>query len=338
MTLSKTSVPTVDLDDIERQLREIAIPRSSDVGLAELARIVGQNLGRALLSRERGSPASVQPKVRAVAGKRHVKDGSAQGSRGSVEQALDGGVVPLGALAPRALKKRSHLRSSALAFAVPVLLVTVGVGAAVVMRAGSMDELGSRAMAIVKADDAPVQEPQVAAGDQTASQWAIGAAGSPPGPDQPIDVVAALGPAPPEATVIPAAPTMPIVSANVSLSEPPQPAAVSSIFGTPHRVYTVAVNTDLTVVSKGEPEVAPLPPAKPKTLASTDTTTARAIRTTGSVSRLQRHRSSGGMGRPARPGDFGGLGDFTVPVGVDSLHDKSEPLQVYTHIAKGDAR
>ena len=46
MTLSKNSVQPLDLDDLERQLREVAvssIPRKSDDPLAELARIVGRD-------------------------------------------------------------------------------------------------------------------------------------------------------------------------------------------------------------------------------------------------------------------------------------------------------
>ena len=46
MTLSKTSVQPLDLDDLERQLREVAVsslPRKSDDPLAELARIVGRD-------------------------------------------------------------------------------------------------------------------------------------------------------------------------------------------------------------------------------------------------------------------------------------------------------
>jgi hypothetical protein len=67
MTLSRTSSRAVDLDDLERQMRDVA------------------------------------------------------------------------ALAPRALKKRSRLSSYVLALAEPLLLVTVGVGLAAVMRAGPTD-------------------------------------------------------------------------------------------------------------------------------------------------------------------------------------------------------
>ncbi|MBV9135538.1 MAG: hypothetical protein JO357_00640, partial [Hyphomicrobiales bacterium] len=46
MNLSKSSVQPLDLDDLERQLREVAVsslPRRSEDPLAELARIVGRD-------------------------------------------------------------------------------------------------------------------------------------------------------------------------------------------------------------------------------------------------------------------------------------------------------
>jgi cell division septation protein DedD len=65
---------------------------------------------------------------------------------------------------------------------------------------------------------------------------------------------------------------MQIVAAGVPLPDLPKRAADSSIFGTPHKVVAVSVKPDATSMSKGKPEVAPLPPAKPRTLASADTT------------------------------------------------------------------
>src|SRR6516225_2496500 len=46
MSVSKTSVQSVDLDDLERQLREVAVsslPKRKDDPLSELARIVGRD-------------------------------------------------------------------------------------------------------------------------------------------------------------------------------------------------------------------------------------------------------------------------------------------------------
>jgi cell division septation protein DedD len=62
------------------------------------------------------------------------------------------------------------------------------------------------------------------------------------------------------------------VAAGVPLPDLPKRAADSSMFGTPHRVVTVSVKPDATIMSTGKPEVAPLPPTKPRTLASTDPT------------------------------------------------------------------
>jgi hypothetical protein len=90
-------------------------------------------------------------------------------------------------------------------------------------------------------------------------------------PDQPIDVVATRNPAPPGATVIPAVPPMPMVAADVP-PDPSKPTAEGSMFGTRHPASTVSINPDATIMSKGMLEHAPLPPTRPKTLASTDTT------------------------------------------------------------------
>ena len=47
---------------------------------------------------------------------------------------------------------------------------------------------------------------------------------------------------------------LPTAAANVPLPEPPQPAAQPSVFGTPHRVSTVSVKPDGTIVSNGKPK------------------------------------------------------------------------------------
>jgi sporulation related protein len=282
MTSSKTSDQGVDLDDLERQMRTVPLPNRSDDRLAELARMVGRNVSGVLGGRQQVAPAApIKPSAPDRSfdeDEVHTEVGSARDSHASVDQAIHGdGVerVPESSdAAPRASKKRSHPSSRALAFGVSFLLVTVGVGVAVVMRAGPVDRLGSEPP-LIKADDAPVQQAQVAAGDQTPSQPALGTAGSSAKsakPDQPVGVVAATNPALPRNTVIPVALTMPLAAANVPLPDPPKPASESSIFGTPHRVVTVSVKPDATIMSKGKPEVAPLPPAKPRTLASADTT------------------------------------------------------------------
>ena len=93
---------------------------------------------------------------------------------------------------------------------------------------------------------------------------------------------------------------LPTAAANVPLPEPPQAAAQPSVFGTPHRVSTVSVKPDGTMVSNGkpkadakvdtrsdakaeakaEPRTDVAPPAKPLTMASAETTPAASAPTT----------------------------------------------------------
>jgi hypothetical protein len=296
MTLSETSVQAVDLDDLERQMRDV-IPKRSDDPLTELGRLVGRSLGGSTGGREQAASVTPHPKVSAGSldeDKAHAEVESPLGSKVPVDQSLhDDNLAripnaPDAAFAPRALKKRSRLSSYMLALAALLLVVVGGVGLAVVMRAGPTD--GSRSEApVIKADDEPVQQVQVAADIQTPSPPALGAAVSSANPDQPIDVAAATHPATRPAAVTPVGPAIPTAAAEASVSDSPKPAADSSMIGTPHRASTVSIKPDATIMSKGTPEAAPLPPIKPKKLASMDGSV-RAVRVTSSVSRLQ-HRS-----------------------------------------------
>ncbi|SEE77389.1 Sporulation related domain-containing protein [Rhizobiales bacterium GAS188] len=279
MTLSKTSVQPIDLDDLERQLREVAVsslPKKKDDPLAELARIVGRDKplravpggraqapeaapSRAAAAREGGMSelrpgaphadqsqfdleASIKDALRAD----HVQNYA----QGNVDEAQDlaqdltyeqdaaapedataqyseeweeppyqedagdldeqgaprfDGVeqvpgMPQGGSEPGAPARRSFLSPRALALAVPLVLVAVGVGAAVVMRGGPMRHIGGEAP-VITADAAPVkvQPDKAASGDQTPSQAALGAADASGKPsqvslvraEQPVDVVAA---------------------------------------------------------------------------------------------------------------------------------------------------
>ena len=81
MTLSKTSVQPLDLDDLERQLREVAVsslPKGSEDPLAELARIVGRdNAPRAVPGQAQSSGAfrlGVQPNSGRSARAEHLND------------------------------------------------------------------------------------------------------------------------------------------------------------------------------------------------------------------------------------------------------------------------
>ena len=68
MTLSKTSVQRIDLDDLERQLREVAVsslPKKDDP-LAELARIVGREAPLRAVTGGRGQSPAAQPAAGSV--------------------------------------------------------------------------------------------------------------------------------------------------------------------------------------------------------------------------------------------------------------------------------
>jgi SPOR domain len=433
MTLSNTSVPPIDLDDLERQLREAAVsslPRKSDDPLAELARIVGRDNSslRGVASGRAQTPetspyragaqggsvgdafdleASIKEALRAnhshdamedlpetafdedghEARDEHVsEDGShpyaeeweeqtdedhaayadEAGRFDAIEQVPD---MPDGA--HDAPVGRRGISPRALALAVPLILVGVGVCAAVVMRAGPLSRISGDAP-VIKADDTPVKVlPAKAAGDQqTPSETALGAADPSGKPgrvvlaraEQPVDVVAAAKAAQPRDLAVaqppassgivilsgpgaakasgstpasadggsvpgsgilggvassataPSAQPLPTAAANVPLPEPPQPAAQASVFGTPHRVSTVSVKPDGTIVSNGKPRVEAktdiktdiktdakpdtAPPAKPLTMASAEPATS-APAATGSVTPAARKPADTTRAKPS---------------------------------------
>jgi cell division septation protein DedD len=94
----------------------------------------------------------------------------------------------------------------------------------------------------------------------------------------------------------------------------PKRAADSSMFGTPHRVVTVSVKPDATIMSTGKPEVAPLPPTKPRTLASTEPT--------ASV----RAKPSDASANAAGPSSFS--------IQLASSHSKSDALGTLSRLKK----
>src|ERR1700694_666814 len=97
MTLSETSDQGDDLDDLERKMRTVPLPNRSDDRLAELARMVGRNVGGVLGGRQQAVPAApVKPSARDRSfdeDKVHARVGSARDSEGSIDQALDGDSV-----------------------------------------------------------------------------------------------------------------------------------------------------------------------------------------------------------------------------------------------------
>jgi hypothetical protein len=385
MTVSKTSVQAIDLDDLERQLREIAVAspaNKSEDPLAELARLVGRDKSLRSLQGARDELRRVAPfpanvAKSALAGSQpanprsdqsefdlhgEVKQGLRRGKSGADhredadfapdQDELDEGpnvdeeaweeesypdeaedvadepntgydaveqVPEMPGEGIEGVARKGILSPRALALAVPVLLVAVGVSAGVLMRSGPHQSTAETP--IIKADSTPVKvAPASAAGDdQTPAETALDAAdpSTKPSqvvvarPEQPVDVVAAAraaqppargvqpppssgvvivsGPGPaPAAAQTPAAAPMPTAAANVPLPDPPPASGQGSIFGTPRRVATVSVKPDGTIVSSGKPKadapVSPAPPIKPLTVASADAeTTAPAPVATGSV-------------------------------------------------------
>jgi len=268
MNLSKSSVQPLDLDDLERQLREVAVsslPRRSEDPLAELARIVGRdNAPRAASSQSpdafrSGAQAQAAPDASAEA----KAEPNAYDLEASIKEALradpaydaadehgeevfeddepeNDDTLAFGDEAHSPSEEweedtyedepayageagrfdevervpgapddeeadapvgRRFVSPRALALALPLVLLGVAGGAAVVMRGGPISRSSGEAPPMIKADDAPVKVlPAKAAGDQqTPSETALGAADPSGKPsqvvladaEQPVDVVAA---------------------------------------------------------------------------------------------------------------------------------------------------
>jgi cell division septation protein DedD len=126
---------------------------------------------------------------------------------------------------------------------------------------------------------------------------------------------------------------MPVVAADVSLPNPPQPWAETSVFDTPHRLVTVAVKPDATIMSKGKPEAAPLPPTKPRTLASAGTTAVRAAPTTGNITPAA---SKAAETTPAKPSDASanGAGASSFSIQLASSLSESEAHATLSRLKK----
>jgi hypothetical protein len=310
-------------------MRCITLSKRSDDRRAELARIVG-------LRTLHASVAPFQSSVRDDEDEPPAEGVAAQDSEGSIGRASDGGIVgsapdaPDAALARRPSKRRGHPSSRALALVVPLLLVAGGIGVAVMMRAGPTAGLGTRVPIM---GDASSQQVAHAAGAQAPSQSTLGTVGSSTNPDQPFDVVAAAKPAQPRDAGNPAATTMPVVAADVSLPYPPQPWAETSVFDTPHRLVAGAVKPDPTIVSNVKTEAAPLPPTKPRTLASAGTTAVRAAPTTGNVAPAA---SKGAEKTVAKlpDGSAKGAGASSFSIQLASSLSESEALATLSRLKK----
>ncbi|MFI4997005.1 MAG: hypothetical protein ACHQAQ_14640 [Hyphomicrobiales bacterium] len=331
MAMSKTSVQPIDLDDIERQLRKMAsswhgqlsLAKTSDDALAELARRVGRDMSpRGLVGR--AGPASfldhrlsVKSKPAAVS----MADDAGVPASGELPEL---GWIPDGPQAlrvPHLASRRGLLSPRVLAVAAPLLLVTIGVGATLAMRADEVSKIIGNFLSIEGDGASAMTEPAaITLGDAVAPQPAPGtavqartekpseAAAPPAAPArEPVIVqpraavvtkpgaavvsqqpqpMAAPGPvlalgesAPvPASTPTPASAPVPAsapasasasasapvpasapasapapVSAAAPNADPPQAAAQTELFGTPHRVSSLSVKPDGSIEPSGKP-------------------------------------------------------------------------------------
>ena len=223
-------------------------------------------LGEFKLARIAGRPPSVAPfhsSIRDDQDKPRAENGPA--SEAAIPQDSGSvGVIPNTpgvAVARRPSERRSPPSSRALALVVLCLLFTGGVGVSMMIRAGQMAGWGSRAPTM-GAHQASSSSQQVA---RATAQTPSLPDGSSTNPAQALDVATSANPLPRD-TGNPAGTSIPVVATDVPLPNPPHSSAEISMFGTPHDVVTEAVNPDATIISKSEPEIAPLPPIKPRRL------------------------------------------------------------------------
>ena len=319
MTMPKaTSVHSIDLDNLEREMRRIAVSRRS--------------VGRAKLPRIGCRPASVAPfhsSIRDNKDEPPAENGPA--SEVAIPQGLDSGSfgsilhTPSAAVPRPPSERRGTPTSRALALVVLCLLVTGGVGIAMMMRAGPMARSGTRTTAM---------------GDQASSQQVARAAaqmpsppdGSSTNPTQPLDVATSATPAPRD-TFNPADTTIPVVAADVRLPNPPQPSAETSMFATPHDVGTGAIKRNATIIPKSEPEAAPLPPTRPRRLALARTTSVRAASTTGNVTPAPSKEAIKTVAKQSDASAIGaGASSFSIQLG--SSLSESEALATLSRLKK----
>ncbi|MFI4996403.1 MAG: SPOR domain-containing protein [Hyphomicrobiales bacterium] len=196
-----------------------------------------------------------------------------QGGAQWVEEVDQDSEMPDAPASAPASARRGILSARALALAAALTLVTIGVGAAVLMRSGPMSWIGGGNLAI-KADEAQAVAPkaEVAGNDQSLAPTisATGEASSKAGdipaarPEQPAVGVAASAPAGPAMAApepSPAAAQDASSPAAAPALEAPQPAVQLSEFGPQHSVSSLPINPDASSASAPKAELAP--PAKP---------------------------------------------------------------------------
>ena len=315
MTMPKTSVHSIDLDNLEREMRRIAVSRRS-VGRAKLPRIVGR-------------PASVAPfhsSIRDDKDEPPAENGPALVA--AIPQGMDSGSFGSIPHTPSAVprppsERRGTPTSRALALLVLCLLVTGGVGIVMMMRAGPMAGLGTRTTTM---------------GAQASSQQVARAAAQMPSPtdgsstNQPLDGATSATPAPRD-TANSAKTTIPVVATDVPLPNPPQPSAETSTFATLNDVVTEAIKHDATIIPNSEPEAAPLPPIRPRRLALARTTSVRAASTTGNVTPAPSKEAMKTVAKQSDANAFG-AGASTFSIQLASSLSESEALATLSRLKK----
>jgi hypothetical protein len=265
MSLPEPSPQVVDLDDFERQLREILSPRRRDRRLPGLSRIVGRNSGASQVVQL--LPAPSQEARQSAAG-----GGEEASARNSERMAVSAAAGELGSppsiSPPAALASRRHrsLSSRALMLTVPAILLVIVSGIGLAMRGRSVAEVTREAPEIVGADNTPAAVPAPA--PQAPVRPPMEAAALTTLSDRPADAAGATEQSPPEAVVVPPpASDMAKVEAAPQPSLPPPLPAEGSMLNAQRRIAAVSRQAEPTTIQDARLEEAPLPPVRPGRMA-----------------------------------------------------------------------
>jgi hypothetical protein len=190
--------------------------------------------------------------------------------------------------ASRAAASRSRLPRYALALAEPLLLVAVGIGLAVVIRAEPTGRVGGEA-SVLEADRSPgvkVEVPTPAA--RPPADPVPGTIDLLSRPDQPVGSrsvgsVAAIDPAESRNPVTLPAPSIAVIVAEDPPPQvPPEPSAEAAISAAPDTGSTASIDPNPTTLPKSAPDAVPLPPTRPLTLVDETSRTSQQFRPGGS--------------------------------------------------------
>lgn len=246
----------LDLDDIERQLRETQLqsPAAKSDPLTELARIVGQNDPfKTLLTEKQQAATALQPVAAGFSVNRTAVDPHARAAPyAAPETAYADAFDDLRPL-------QQHRSRRGLVTVGVVLAVSIAAVSGFLMMRNRTLTTASGEPPIVKADSDPLKiKPENPGGveipNQSAQVYERG------GPDkqtkvvnreeQPIDVQQAARAAQPPAGTIPSTVTPGSVSAGSALQ--PAPSSAVAALGEPRRVRTVSVRPDGTIVGSDQ--------------------------------------------------------------------------------------